>query len=449
MPAASKRKRRLKAHEVAAVAKRVCAPGRLNVIDKHTHLFSPNANLSAFRGGKAKPKPLCLYGVVESLLYHYVLRSALALEVVTPDEVTKSEADPKLRTDLARRIWERMFRKRRGATDDVIFVGVDEGCTGVKVALEALGFNPEAETLDEILEQEAKTDPNELLDRAMKIAGVSKIVGTNTFTDDDEREYYLACQASGTQDSRFLNAMRLDPITLHFATRGGPKLRSLGFNVDPADHKSSKAELLRYMDHVEAVLGGTLYVASSFAPADNPADPDTPTGWIMNEVVLPWCAKNKKGFFAMPGPERAENAAWGNAGDGMGFCEFAPYRKLVRDWRDVKFMLTVLHEGNQPDGMVMACNAGNVENVGHWWFNLTPVRVKALVLARMQLLATRFTAFNSDARVIENLISKWVRFRMILEQVLTEIFMERIAMKIHTTEEEIEDCARALFQLAA
>ena len=62
--------------------------------------------------------------------------------------------------------------------------------------------------------------------------------------------------------------------------------------------------------------------------------------------------------------------------------------------------------------------------IGHWWFNYHPGLVEQDLRMRLEMTGDRFIPFNSDARVLENLIPKWQRFRDILAKVLTEKYQD-------------------------
>ncbi len=433
--------RALSAAEIPAVVDRWCSEDVLIVDDRHTHMFPPMANLEEFG---AKPGGLLLYlGQIEDeLTYHYVLRRALALGVVTPEQVSTLT-----KREIALIIWNRMFVSRRGKTDDFRFVGMDEGVLGVQISMLKQGYDPDSESLDEVFAAEAKLDPDENLDRAMRLAGVRSITMTNTPTDPDEARFDEACYAKRKWDPRFRHALRLDPVTLHLDHAGGERLRAMGYDVNPGDRSRKTAdELTRFLDYWADRFPDVQYAASSFGPEIDVANEITPTGWVMNTVVLPWCEKHKVPFFLMPGPRRQLQKSWGPAGDGMGLCEFSPYQQLVKRWACVEFLLSVLHPANQSDATVLACHNGNVTNIGHWWFNLAPDLVKQVLAARLQLLGTHHIAFNSDARVKGNLISKWIRFRRLLAEVLTRHFLDQLAHGLTVTEEKVSDCVLALFQ---
>ena len=163
--------------------------------------------------------------------------------------------------------------------------------------------------------------------------------------------------------------------------------------------------------------------------------------------MLPFCREHDLPFFMMPGPIRGLQSSWKDAGDGVGFCDMRPYQTLVARHTENNFLLTTLHEANQYDASVLTCHNANVKTIGHWWFNLNPSMVEAVLKMRLEMTGCRFIAFNSDARVWENLINKWLRFRAILAKVVTEQQQELHGLGVIVTQESINSAVRKLFAL--
>ena len=387
----------LAAAEIPAAVEAEAAPQRLVVDDWHTHLLSPLAG-----------PELSLHGVDRMLTYHYVRRKLFAGGHVSPEEFGRWDLEKQ--GDFT---WQKLFV-------DPPSDGFDEGCLGVTVAMRELGLDPNAPTLREARQFYADTAPETIQRRCMELAGVRRIVGTQDVFNDAERAYY----ENGEWDERYCSAFRLDELVLHYP-RAAAKLRSWGYRVDdePASALSVK-EIRRVLAEWHGKLHRVVYGACSFPPACRVDDARTREGAILQHAVLPFLAEAKLPFFMMPGPIRRLSPAWADAGDGVGLCDMGPYQQLIRQHPQNAFFITPLHSANQYDASVMTCHFDNVMAVGHWWFNFHPGLVEADLRMRLEMTGTRFIAFNSDARVMENLVAKWKRFREILAMVLTDKYLD-------------------------
>ena len=153
--------------QIPAIVSEETSPQRLIVDDWHTHLLGPQAG-----------PQLCLYGIDQQLAYHYVRRKLFAAGHIDP--ATFYSWSLEQQGDFT---WQKLFAD---APSDPF----DEGCRGVVVALEALGLDPNAATLDEARQFYADTPPEEIQRRCMELAGVRRIVGTQDVFNDQERTYY-------------------------------------------------------------------------------------------------------------------------------------------------------------------------------------------------------------------------------------------------------------------
>ncbi|NKB67958.1 MAG: hypothetical protein GKR89_12930 [Candidatus Latescibacteria bacterium] len=387
----------LTAADIAAVVEEEVAPQKLIVDDWHTHLFSPLAG-----------PLLSLHGVDCLLTYHYVRRKLFAGGHVAPEEFSRWN-----RQKQGDFIWQELFV-------DPPSDGFDEGCHGVVVAMRELGLDPNAETLAQAREFYADNDPETIQQRCMELAGVKRIVGTQDVFNDDERAYY----EDGDWDPRYYSAFRLDELVLHYP-RAVAKLQAWGYGVDdnPAS-AGSVAEIRRFLTDWHGKLHDVVYGACSFPPTCRIDDIETQEGAILQRAVLPVLAELKLPFFMMPGPIRQLSPSWGDAGDGVGMCAMDPYQRLIQQHPQNAFFITPLHNANQYDASVMTCHFDNVMVVGHWWFNFHPGLVEADLRMRLEMTGARFLAFNSDARVMENLVPKWKRYRAVLAKVLTEKYLD-------------------------
>jgi hypothetical protein len=388
----------LAAADIAAVVEEESSPQRLVVDDWHTHLLGPLA-------GSA----LSLHGVDHLLTYHYVRRKLFAGGHVSPQEF--SGWDLEKQGDFT---WRTLFV-------DPPSDGFDEGCHGVVVAMRELGLDPNASTLVEARQFYADTDAQAIQQRCLQLAGVNHVVGTQDVFNDAERDYY---ENGEWDEDRYYSAFRLDELVLHYP-RAVAKLKSWGYGVDDDPGSAgSVAEIRRFITDWHGKLHHVVYGACSFPPTCRVHDTQTQEGTILHRAVLPVLAQLKLPFFMMPGPIRRLSPTWGDAGDGVGLCDMQPYQQLIQQHPQNAFFITPLHNANQYDASVLTCHFDNVIVVGHWWFNLHPGLVEADLRMRLEMTGARFIAFNSDARVMENLVPKWKRFRQILSKVVADKYLD-------------------------
>jgi hypothetical protein len=340
--------------------------------------------------------------------------------------------------------WE--LKKQGDFTWQTLFVDAasdpfDEGCHGVIVALQALGFDPNATDLKQVREYYADTDPLEIQRRCRELAGVNRIVGTQDVFNDAERSYY----ENGEWEEFYLSGYRLDELVLHYPRAVG-KLNSLGYQVsnDPSE-QATISEIRRFIKDWHGKLHNVVYGACSFPPHCQVHDISTQEGAVLHHSVLPTFKELGLPFFMMPGAIRQLQPTWREAGDGAGLADMYPYQQLVRRHAHNAFFITPLHNGNQYDASVMSCHNHNIMAVGHWWFNLHPGLVEKDLRMRLEMTGDRFIAFNSDARVMENLVPKWQRFRSILAKVLTDKYQDLHDTSRHITRTGIAKTLKTLF----
>lgn len=399
-----------------------CSPKNLVVDDLHTHLLHHTAG-----------DEMCYWGIIRLLTYHYVRRILFAECHVTPKKFYKWDLEKQ-----ARFVWQKLFVDRLSDCSD-------EGRKGVIMVMQQLGLDPNAKTLDEVFTFYKDQTAEQIQALSREKAGVRRVVGTQDVFNATERKFYETRNCGF--DNEMQPALRLDELLIHWG-RAVPQLNSLGFNVsnDPTS-KSTQKQIRSFLEGAHELLGDVAYVASSFGPEIRVNDLSSPTGILLNEVVLPHCRELNLPFFMMPGPIRALNATWKDAGDGVGLCDMSPYQQLIRSNPDNNFLLTPLHEANQYDASVLTCHNHNVQVIGHWWFNLTPSMVESVLSMRLEMTGCRFVAFNSDARVWENLINKWLRFREIFARVITKQQLELHDLGVHITNAGIKKAVTRLFEM--
>ena len=393
--------------------------------DIHTHLFTPAAGA------------LCLGGIDELLVYHYNARTFLG---ANPSIDPNAFAALPL-TERADRIWQWGFVE----TDPL-----DEGRRGVLTVLRALGIDVNARTLAEARTYFRDVDPATHLDNVLARAGVTEVVCTNDPFNEQERAFYL----SGHEwDPRFSAALRLDTLLLNWPTACQALSGQLGYgSLSPILTAQSTTKGLRQflVDWVTR-LPRTRYMGFSLPPDfcwRGTSERDNTITTLLTTIVFPMAIELGLPIFVMPEPIRQVTPAWGPGGDVVGQCDPAQLVAMAAQNPNVRFWFTPLNFASQHAFSVMTCGLPNVMVWGVWWFNLVPGLTKIITAMRIELNGPNFWPFNSDARVLEQLIYKWSHFRAILADVLTAEYTRLFASGRQVTSEGIARTVAAYFDSA-
>ena len=110
----------------------------------------------------------------------------------------------------------------------------------------------------------------------------------------------------------------------------------------------------------------------------------------------------------------------------------------------MKFLVTMLSRENQHELCVAARKFRNLMVFGCWWFLNTPSIIDEMTRMRFKLLGTSFIPQHSDARVLEQVVCKWIHSRAIIGNVLAEKYVDIAAAGWTATEDNIRRDASAL-----
>ena len=126
------------------------------------------------------------------------------------------------------------------------------------------------------------------------------------------------------------------------------------------------------------------------------------------------------------------NLRGAEAGRDAAFAE-----NLCREYPDNKFLVTMLSRENQHELCVLARKFKNVLLFGCWWFLNNPVIIEDMTRMRMEMLGFSFVPQHSDARVIDQLIYKWLHSKAIIQRVLFDKYNDLLAAGWVLTRTEI------------
>lgn len=375
---------------------------RAPVFDIHTHLYQPSFGLT-------------LWGVDEMLTYHYLVAETLRVAPIGPEAffalAKREQADA---------VWDALFVRR---------TPVSEATVGVVATLQALGLDPEARDLREARAYFDATPFEAHLDRVLQLAGVRALVMTNDPFDAREAPLWDA----PSRDARFHAALRIDPLL------GGI---SVGLSGAASSVPTELGDVRAFLERWIAMMR-PLYLAASLPPTFAFPE-DSHRSRVVAEAILPVCREHGLPFAMMIGVRKRVNPPLGDAGDSLGLADMGAVERLCAAFPDNRFLVSALARENQQGLCVAARKFANLLPFGCWWFMNNPSLVRETTLLRLELLGTSFVPQHSDARVLEQVVYKWIHARREIADALTERYaaLERAGRSV--ADEEIERDVAAL-----
>jgi len=397
----------LTVHELGEAVTRIVQ--RTRATDMHTHLFAPSFG------------SLLLCGAEELLNFHYIVAESFRAHHLPYDDFRHMSRAS--RSDL---IWESLFVQRSP---------LSEATSGVLEVGHALGANLRLDALREAL---CDVPTETYVTRVLDLAGVDSVVMTNDPLDPVERAVWDRAPAA---HSRFHAALRLDRLLNHYQAVV-PELCGLGYTVHDTLDAQTVVELRRFLDHWLDRMGA-LYVA--FSAGDDFSYPGESTReQLLEQVILPVCLARGLPLALMIGARRQVNKDLEEAGDSLGRASMLPIEALCARHPDQRFFVTVLSRESQHELVVTARKFHNLMIFGCWWFVNTDSLVTEITRMRLELLGPTFIPQHSDARVLEQVIYKWQRARLVIARLLCERYRRLIELGWTVREDDIERDVRAM-----
>ena len=376
------------------------------VIDIHTHLFSPDF------GG------LLLWGVDELITYHYLIA-----EVFRSADISYEKFWAMTKTKQADLIWQTLFINNSP---------ISESCRGVVTTLKELGLDLASRDLHDYREYFAHQKIEDFIDIVFDVAKVKSVVMTNDPFDSMEQPIWLAGRKG---DPRFQAALRIDSILNDYVDVGRDKLSGLGYETDLDLSEKSLGEIRRFLsDWINRMKPN--YMAVSLPPEFQYPE-DSRRGKVIKECILPISLEYNVPFALMIGVTRAVNPQLRMAGDGMAKTNLACLENLLRDNPSNKFLTTLLSRENQHELCVIARKFPNLMIFGCWWFMNNPSIIDEITRERLELLGLSIILQHSDARILDQLIYKWKHSRQIISKVLIDKYQDLLDSGWITTQDEI------------
>ena len=360
------------------------------VVDMHTHLFSP-----AF--GK-----IGLWGIDELLTYHYLEAEFFRSSEMTPEEYWRLSKKEK-----AEAIWTALFVENSP---------VSESTRGVVAVLKAFGLHTDARALGEAREFFAGRQIESHIEEVLEMAGVSDVVMTNDPLDPDEQTVW---KSGGQRHKKFHAVLRLDRILWGWPQHWAELARQ-GYAVDERASGRSVVEVRRFLGDWQKRTK-PLYMAVSLSDAFQFPE-ESVSAKVLGEAVLPSCREFGLPMSLMIGVRRQVNPVIRLAGDAAGRADLRAVENLCREFPENRFLVSVLSRENQHELCVYARKFSNLMPFGCWWFLNNPSVVEEITRERIEMLGTSFIPQHSDARVLEQVIYKWKNTRRTMTPILANSY---------------------------
>jgi hypothetical protein len=390
---------------LAAQVERILA--NTPVFDVHTHQYPPSF------------KSLFSAGIDDLVTYHYLIAELFRSSDVTVDAFWKLSKPQQ--ADL---IWDTLFVRN---------TPVSEACRGVVCVLRAFGLDPHAENLNEAREFFRSMQPNDHVDRAMQLAGVSDMVMTNDVFNDAEVAYW---ESKAPLYPKLHAALRMDPL-LNDWDQAANVITKRGYGNGIA---GARRFLDSWIERMKPV-----YLAVSLQADFRYPDPSIRTK-LIKEVVLPAGREHKLPFAMMIGVRRAANPALREAGDSVGYADVSSVEHICLENPDNRFLVSILSRENQHELCVASRKFANLMPFGCWWFLNNPSVVREITDERLEMLGPTFIPQHSDARILDQIIYKWKHSRHTIAASLTESYQAVLRDGWRLTADQIQRDVNRLFQ---
>ncbi len=374
---------------------------RTAVVDVHTHLFPPQHTT------------LCLAGLHHLLTYHYL----------TSEFLSSSRYDPEAFFSLpieaqAGRIWRHLFVGRSP---------ISEAARGIITVLSRLGLDPNERDYERLSRQFPETAEPAYASHILTMAGVESLVMTNN--PFDEREWALFGRSDWDRD-RYHASIRLDDLFFRPQTASA-RLGAMGYATDLS--ASGGSGIVRFLDAI-AREAEPRYFALSLSSRHLT---ELMANALFCDVVIPWLAANKMPLALMLGVRREINPALRLGGDGMADISLDPLEELLTRFPDNVFAVTAISRESQHRLSALGRIFPNLRIFGFWWFLNQPGLVKEGLSLRLDLLGLNFIAQHSDARVLEQLLYKWLHFKEVLASVMGDHYRRLVDSGWELTREAV------------
>ncbi len=384
------------------------------VFDVHTHQYPPSF------------EKLFSAGIDDLVTYHYLIAELFRSSDLSVEAFWRLS-----KSQQADAIWQALFVRN---------TPVSEACRGVVYVMNAFGLDPHAATLQQAREFFAFIEPNDHVERAMQMAGVSDMVMTNDVFNEEEAAYW---ESGAPRHPKLHAALRMDPL-LNSWNRASQILTNRGYTANEAIDQASIASARRFLDDWIQRMR-PVYMAVSL-PFDFRYPEDSVRARVIKEVVLPTGREHRLPFAMMIGVRRAANPALRDAGDSVGNADVASVERICLEHPDNRFLVSILARENQHELCVASRKFRNLMPFGCWWFLNNPSIIREITDERLEMLGTGFIPQHSDARILDQIIYKWKHSRHTIAGSLTGSYRALMRDGWRLTTDQVERDVQRLFQ---
>jgi hypothetical protein len=385
----------------------------VEITDIHTHLFS-----ECFES-------LFLYGIDELLTYHYLIA-----ETMRQIDMGCKSFYSLSKSEQAQYVWDALFLNNSP---------VSEPARSIITIFKKLGLDVNNKDLNYYREYFRSISLKDHIYKVFEAAGLKCVVMTNDPLDKTESAVW---ESGYIKDDRFKAALRVDRV-LNSWEKSVPDIKNLGFNVHSDLSGQTIEEIKRFL--LECIVRmEALYCAVSLPPDFTMSDGSI-RAKIIDSCVLPVCREKNIPFALMIGVKRAVNPELELAGDSLGKADIKELEYLCSNYKNNKFLVTLLSLENQHELVVTARKFRNLMIFGCWWYLNSPLLIDHITKMRIEWLGTSFIPQHSDCRVFEQLISKWEHSKDVISSVLANKYSDLTAMGYKVTKEQVQKDVEKLF----
>ena len=362
------------------------------IFDIHTHLFP------------SKFKKYYNVGLIKLLNYHYLKAELFSLGNIKIKNFNNLDDNKK-----ANIIWDNLFLNR---------YPISTATQGVLRILKIYGVEDVNQKFDKILKI---TNENQLSEEDIfKITNINQVVMTNNPFNSEEKKILNL-----NKDSKYLPSIRIDDLFMK------PKSKNEHLN---SWYLSGQEKIKKAIKEIKIIIQTNK--PSYFSLSTENFKEFENEFFFKNFLSL--LKENKTPMMLLIGVKRGVNKLYNDAGDGIGTMNLDYLEKILIKFPRNKFLVSCLDYRDQFKLSVLARKFQNLKIVGFWWFNNNESIIENLLKQRFELLGDNFIVQHSDARIIDQLVYKWLDFKSIYIKVMVEKYQKLLSLgyKIKATDLE-------------
>ena len=362
------------------------------IFDIHTHLFP------------SKFKKYYNVGLIKLLNYHYLKAELFSLGNIKIKNFNNLDDNKK-----AKIIWDNLFLNR---------YPISTATQGVLRILKIYGVEDVNQKFDKILKI---TNENQLSEEDIfKITNINQVVMTNNPFNSEEKKILNL-----NKDSKYLPSIRIDDLFMK------PKSKNEYLN---SWYLSGHEKIKKAIKEIKIIIQTNK--PSYFSLSTENFKEFENEFFFKNFLSL--LQETKTPMMLLIGVKRGVNKLYNDAGDGIGTMNLDYLEKILSKFPRNKFLVSCLDYRDQFKLSVLARKFQNLKIVGFWWFNNNESIIENLLKQRFELLGDNFIVQHSDARIIDQLVYKWLDFKSIYIKVMVEKYQKLLSLgyKIKATDLE-------------